>query len=170
MCQTNMSAWCGLLERHTMFFFGSCGITGCGSKSQKLCICNAASSSHQSPSPDSQSLRGTCPKSLYLYLTTSILGFISSVLKSLFFSPQFLSSVHDLQSSVLCPNQVQNQYQNLNKEQLTRSNIHLRGAPSKSPCQLLVFRNQMMDCICTGLVLPGTGPYLHGTVLDCASP
>ena len=86
------------LERHM------CRITGCGSPSLKLCICNAASSWNKSPSLDSQwhsTLWDICPKSLYLYLTTSTLGLISSVLKWLISSPQFMSSVHILKSSVL---------------------------------------------------------------------
>ena len=98
----------GCLRDIPWFFFGSCGLIGCGSASLKLFICNAASSWSQSPSPDAQclmysSLSGTHVPSPYisaLHPRSSVLfpqfsSHYSSALsfcpQSIFFSP--LSSV-----------------------------------------------------------------------------
>ena len=44
----------GVLWAYSNIFVSFCGITGCGSASLKLCVCNVASPWSQSPSPDSQ--------------------------------------------------------------------------------------------------------------------
>ena len=52
--QADIYAWSHLLWGYSMIFSSFCGITGCGSASLKLCICNVASPWSQSPFPDSQ--------------------------------------------------------------------------------------------------------------------
>ena len=52
--QGDIYAWSQLLEEYSLKFFAFAEITGCGSASLKLCICYAASTWSQNPSPDLQ--------------------------------------------------------------------------------------------------------------------
>ena len=64
--QAGNYAWSELLWKYSMFFFFLfCGITGCGSASLKLCVCDAASPWSQSPSPDSQCQQCVIPANKY---------------------------------------------------------------------------------------------------------
>ena len=93
----NMYAWFALLKRHTMIFFGSCVTTGCGlwNCALEMLLSLGALSLPQTHSVLWTTLSGTHVPSPSPTIT-SILGLISSVLKSLLFSPKFLSLAHIL--------------------------------------------------------------------------
>ena len=63
-------AWLQLLGGYSITFVSFCGITGCGSASLKLCVCNAASHWSQNPSTDSQGW-SQCDSSIDLYFSSS---------------------------------------------------------------------------------------------------